>query len=80
MQHVKVNVKVLKTEEGLLRVQEVRILDGEEEYQIFSMEDNLFEDKESLIKKIEELVSGELEIHLITRRGDARRKLLHNVY
>jgi hypothetical protein len=64
----KVNVKVLKTEEGLL-VREVRVLNGEEEYYIFSMENNLFEDKESLIKKIEELVSGELEIHLITRLG-----------
>jgi hypothetical protein len=69
MHHVKVNVTVLKTEEGL-RVREVRVLDGEEEWPIFSMEDNIFEDKDSLLKKIEEFVPGELEIHLITRRAN----------
>jgi PHD/YefM family antitoxin component YafN of YafNO toxin-antitoxin module len=69
MHHVKVNVKVLKTKEGL-RVREVRVLDSEEDYPIFSMEDEIYKDKDSLLKKIEELVSGELEIHLITRRAN----------
>jgi hypothetical protein len=77
MHHVKVNAQVEKTEEGL-RVREVRVFDGEEEWPIFSMEDEIYKDKDSLLKKIEELVPGELEIHLITRlanKNDARRKL-----
>jgi hypothetical protein len=70
MHHIKVNAQVEKTERGL-RVLEVHVFDGEEDYPIFSMENNLFEDKESLLKKIEEFVpSGELEIHLITRRAN----------
>jgi PHD/YefM family antitoxin component YafN of YafNO toxin-antitoxin module len=69
MHHVKVNAQVEKTERGL-KVWEVRVLDSEEDYPIFSMEDEIYKDKESLIKKIEEFVSGELEIHLITRRAN----------